>query len=168
MEIIEEFGINPILLGAQVVNFLIIFYLLKRFLYKPVQEMLKNREHAIRDGLKKAEEQAVLLEKTKEEERQIIKKAKQNVESLLKETKEEARNIQKDSYEKAKTTTEKMIEEAKEQIQKESQLAQKSLVSYTARIAVSILEKSLSAILSEKDKNEITQKAIKKLQNAKQ
>jgi F-type H+-transporting ATPase subunit b len=56
MEILKTFGFDPILLGAQIINFLIIFYLLKRFLYKPVLGMLKTREDKIKEGIKQAEE----------------------------------------------------------------------------------------------------------------
>ena len=54
MEILKTFGVDPIFLGAQIVNFLIIFYLLKRFLYKPVLGCLKTGRQ--NQGLKQAEE----------------------------------------------------------------------------------------------------------------
>ena len=56
MEILENFGLNPMLLIAQIVNFLIVLFILKKFLYKPVLEMLKKRQTTIKDGLKQAEE----------------------------------------------------------------------------------------------------------------
>ena len=59
----EAFGIQPLLLAAQIVNFLILAYILKRFLYKPVLEVLKKREKKIKDGLQAAEEGQAFLDK---------------------------------------------------------------------------------------------------------
>ena len=72
MEIVDHFGLDPYLFGAQVINFLIIFYLLKRFLYKPVLEILRKREREIAEGLKQAEEGKILLEKAQEKEKEIL------------------------------------------------------------------------------------------------
>ena len=56
MEIIKNFGVEPVLLVAQIINFLIILFILKKFLYKPVLDTLKKREDSIKEGLKQAEE----------------------------------------------------------------------------------------------------------------
>ena len=76
MEILKNLGFDPVMLAAQIVNFLIILYLLKRFLYKPILEMLKKREDSIKEGLKQAEEARITLEKTLQEEKKILSKAK--------------------------------------------------------------------------------------------
>ena len=55
MNIFQNFGVNPILLLAQIVNFLIILYVLKRFMYKPVLNILKNREDEIKKGIEDAQ-----------------------------------------------------------------------------------------------------------------
>ena len=62
MEIINNFGLDPLLLGAQIVNFLIIFFILKRFAYKPVLDILKKREDSIKEGLRQAEEGKKILD----------------------------------------------------------------------------------------------------------
>ena len=63
MELIKNFGLDPVYLAAQIVNFLIILYFLRRFLYKPVFKMLKKRENEIKEGLEKTEESKRLMEK---------------------------------------------------------------------------------------------------------
>jgi len=49
-------NIDWLTVAAQVVNFLILVYLLKRFLYKPVIAAMDRREARIRDRLEKARE----------------------------------------------------------------------------------------------------------------
>src|SRR5437870_10658982 len=58
MEILKNFGFEPILFIAQIVNFVIIYLILKKFLYKPVLKLLKDRKQTIAGGLKQAEESA--------------------------------------------------------------------------------------------------------------
>ena len=55
MEILENFGVNPVLLAAQIVNFIIVLFILKKFLYKPILDLLKKRQFTIKEGLKQAE-----------------------------------------------------------------------------------------------------------------
>ncbi len=72
MEILNNFGFEPILFVAQIVNFVIIYLLLKKFLYKPVLKLLKERRDIITKGLKQAEESARLLEETVQKEEKDI------------------------------------------------------------------------------------------------
>jgi len=52
MEILKEFGIQPTLLLAQIVNFLIILFVLKKFFYKPIIKVLDARKKRIEVSLK--------------------------------------------------------------------------------------------------------------------
>ncbi|MCL5434940.1 MAG: ATP synthase F0 subunit B, partial [Patescibacteria group bacterium] len=107
MEILKNFGFDPAMLAAQIVNFLIILYLLKRFLYKPVLEMLKKRSDAIQEGIKQAEEARITLEKTLEEEKKILLKAKDEAKQVMEDSKLAAVAIAREIEENSKTQTEK-------------------------------------------------------------
>ena len=105
MEILKNFGFDPVMLAAQIINFLIIFYLLKRFLYKPVFDMLKKEKIQLKRDLKQAEEARLTLEKTLEEEKKILTKAR-----------DEAKKIE----ENTKTAGRKTLLEAKQKIEQEA------------------------------------------------
>ena len=66
MDIFGQLGINGAFLLAQIINFLILFYLLRRFLLKPVMNMLDARRQRIEDGMKAADRarQAAEAERT--------------------------------------------------------------------------------------------------------
>ena len=51
----EKLGINPGLLIAQIFNVVLLVWLLTRFLYRPVLNMLNERTRRIQDSLKEAE-----------------------------------------------------------------------------------------------------------------
>lgn len=163
MEIIKNFGLDPLLLGAQIINFLIIFYLLRRLLYKPILNLLKNREATIKEGLKKAEEARKLMEKTLEEEKATLKKAQKEASKLVEEAKNQALENAKQSEEYAKKQAEKIISQAKEQIGKETKDAQQKLATYVSNLAMQFLQKGVREFFDEKEQDEILTKAIKKL-----
>ena len=53
MEIIKQFGINPILLAAQVVNFIVLLFIFKKLLYKPILKVLDERKKKIEERKEK-------------------------------------------------------------------------------------------------------------------
>ena len=83
MEKFAQFGVEPILLGAQIVNFLLLLYLLKRFLYKPVLGIIKKREDKIRLGLEAAAKGEELFKKAAEEEKKRLQKASEEAHLLF-------------------------------------------------------------------------------------
>ncbi len=160
-EFSNEFGINLYLLGAQVVNFLIVLFLLKKFLYKPVLELLKKRENTIKEGIEKAEEARMRLEKVVEEEKKILKLAQEQAKKIIDEAKHEAIGIARQIQEDSKKQTEKMIKDAYDQIAREGSATEKRLAVHVGKVAVSFLQKSLLGFFSEKEQKDVMQRAIK-------
>lgn len=151
MEILKTFGLNWQLLLAQVVNFLIIFYVLKRYLYPPLFKVFKKREELVKQSIQKAEENEKLLEKAKIQEKEVIKKAKITADELIKESREQSADIVKKAEEEAKQKADKILKDAKEQIALETAEAQKKLNEYVMKLSIKILERSLSNVLTEKE-----------------
>lgn len=163
MEILHTFGFDWRLLLAQIVNFVVIFWVLKKFLYKPLFEVLKNREQTIKKGIQQAEEAQIALAKAQEEERKLMQKAAVEAKKFLEDAKKQAEEIIERSHVTAKEQTTKMIADAKAQIIRETKLAETKLAQHVSRLAVEFLKKSLSGLASPQTQEEILDKAIKKL-----
>ena len=163
MEIIKNFGVNPILLAAQIVNFLIIFFILKKFLYKPVLELLKKRQEMIKEGIEQAEESRIKLEKVVVEEKNILRTAQLQAKKLIEDAREESAELTLRMAENAKKQTEKILQDAKEQIARESLETEKRLAVSTSKLAVSFLEKALGEFFSAKEQEEVVSNALKKI-----
>src|ERR1035437_7940276 len=112
MDFLKNLGFDPIMLVAQILNFLIILFLLKRFLYKPVMDMMKKREDVIKEGLEKAEESRVSFEKTVEKEKKILSEASEDSKKIIEDAKLQSLEIAKAIEENTKRQSEKMILEA--------------------------------------------------------
>ena len=163
MDILKNFGVNGYLLAAQIVNFLIVLFILKKFLYKPILELLNKRKTTIKVGLEQAEEARIKLEKVLVEEKQILKNAQLQARKLLDETRQEAIDVSQRIQEDGKKQTEKMLIDAKKQIAREFQETEKRLAVNVSRIAVSFLQKSLENFFSDKEQEIVMKEALSKI-----
>jgi F-type H+-transporting ATPase subunit b len=152
-------------LAAQIVNFLIIFYLLKRFLYKPILKTLKKRQDEIESGLLKAEEGEKILNEAYEKEKELLTRARQESEKIINEANVRAAKISERTIEKAKQDAERILSDARILLEKEKKEAETELENKVTTIAVKILEKSLGKVLGKKEQMLLTEKAIKEIRN---
>ena len=105
MEIISTLGIDPKLILAQVVNFLILFFVLKKLIYKPVVGLLEKRRTMVEQSVhnsQKIEERLAALE---EEKKKILSEASNNAMAVIEQAKKEAA----DEHQKAMATAKKEI-----------------------------------------------------------
>lgn len=163
MEIFKNFGVNPILLVAQIVNFLIILFILKKFMYKPVLDMLKKRENEIKEGLQSAEEGQKRLEEALEKEKEILSNAESQAEKIISSAKEESEELKKQIEETTRKDTERLIKQAKETINEETRKTEERLIRRIGEIAISLLENSLSGVFGKKEQRIIIKKALTEL-----
>ena len=167
MEILKDFGVNPILLGAQIINFLIVFYLLKRFLYKPVLDVLKKREDEIKKGLQEAEKGRKLLEETEGKEKKILRNARLKADEVVKNAKAQGEEILRESDQKAKKQSEKILLDAKDAIEQESAKAEKELMENVGKLAIEMLEKSMTNLLDRNQQKILLKKASDQIKGVK-
>lgn len=163
MEILSMFGIDPILLAAQIVNFLIVFYILKRFALKPILAMLKNREKTISEGLAQADQARKLLEETAEKEKAVLRKAQLEAKALLDEAKKHREDLLSEAESKTKEQANKILREAREQITFETKEAEKRLVGHISALAVDIIQRSSADLFTQKDQTAVLENAVKNL-----
>lgn len=163
MELIKQFGINPWLLGAQIINFIVVFFILKKFLYKPILETLEKRKEAIKQGIKNSEEANVLLEKMQEKEKKILKDAQTQARTILDAAKKESDHIISNSNETARTNTERVISQAKETIESEMKKTELKLAARTSKLAIEYLEKALSGFFTPKEQQEVLKQVVKRM-----
>ncbi len=115
----------------QLVNTLIIFFILKKYLYKPTRSFMDNRTKSIEDAMNEAvnkgkEAEAVLasyqekLDNIKEERNEIIrdasKRAEQRGDEIVKKAQEEAQKIAEKANNDIQRERQKAMNEMKDQM----------------------------------------------------
>jgi F-type H+-transporting ATPase subunit b len=163
MKLIEQFGVDPILIAAQIINFLVILYILKRFLYKPLFKVFKERQDLIKASIEKAEASTKALAQAQAKEKAVIKEAQTTATQILKDAKEQSVEMINNAEEATKKQTDKMITEAKEQIAQEAKKAEVQLDKHVAELSVILLKKSLENVFTEEEQSKIVKRAIEKL-----
>lgn len=156
MEILKNFGIQPTLLVAQIVNFLIILFLLKKFFYKPILKVLDDRKKRIEESLKNADLISEKLQKTDESTKKIIADAQLQTQSLINDAKREANNITEKAARDGRQTIEDALTDAKAQIENQRVEMQRQLERETLDLVVRVVNKVLGRNLSQKEKQALT------------
>ena len=83
----EQLGIEPKLLLAQIVNFLIIVFVLSKVLYKPVLSMLEKRRKEIAEGLAISDRMRLEEEKFQEKKAARLEVARKEAKTIIEEAK---------------------------------------------------------------------------------
>ena len=160
MEILNNFGIQPLLLAAQIVNFLIILFLLKKFFYKPIVKALEERKKRIAESLENADLIEENLKKTEEKSAQIIEEARKSAQYLITQANQEAERISQQALDEAKITIEEAKKEAVAQSQIQKRQMQKELEKETISLVAEVVKKVLGRTLSEKERRELQSRDI--------
>ncbi len=104
-------------------NFAILFFLLKKFVFKSFSETLKKRREKIELGLKKTEEAQATLEKIRVQEKEIREAGERSARELVKDAQVSAEKKREAILALAEEEKQKIILAAKETAEKE--IAQK-------------------------------------------
>src|SRR4030095_12497203 len=90
----KEFGVDWPHLIAQVISFGIVAFLLHRFAYTRVVEMLEERRKRIAEGLANAEKIKAELARTEEQRQQVLAQVNAEATRLIEEARAAAARIQ--------------------------------------------------------------------------
>ena len=108
----ETFGVNWPFFIAQLINFVIVFLVLKKFAFGPIQQILEQRKQRIADGeskLKQIEQQLADSAKHTEE---VIAKANADAKRLIEEAKSSASALSEAKAQEAVATAQGIISKA--------------------------------------------------------
>jgi F-type H+-transporting ATPase subunit b len=157
---IDKLGIDWKLLLFQIANFLILFFILKKVLYKPLLEFLEKRRSKIEDGLNKAEKFEEEWQKIKEKEKETMDRAEKAALLIAEKARIDAQGKEKELAEEARVKALKIIEEGKKEVAMEKDRVLSELKGETSDFIISATEKILERSINEKDEREMIEKTI--------
>lgn len=109
-ELLEQLGINWKLFLSQLVNFFILLFVLRAFVYKPVLNIIRDRSAKIKEGLDKAEEAGIRLKEVDEISARKIKEAEGQSVEIIKETEDRAKIMEAELRKKAEGKQKELME----------------------------------------------------------
>lgn len=134
------------------VSFTILYFLLKRFAWKPILGSVNDREMSIREALLAAENAKKEMQNLKSDNEKILKEAKAERENMLKDAREIKNKLISDAETQAKLQASRLIESAQKAIQNEKNSAMNELKQTVVELSVEIAEKVISIELEDKSK----------------
>jgi F-type H+-transporting ATPase subunit b len=164
MEILNEFGFNTGLFLAQIVNFLILAFVFKKFLYKPILKVLEDRKKAIAKGIKESEEASAALASAEDERTKILQTASKESQKIIDETKKSAEEIRSQILESAQKDAEKMVAEAKKQSEMEMDRMRKEASDMSLQLSKSILERVITQLFSKSEQEILIKKGLQEIE----
>ncbi len=148
---------------AQAVNFLILVWLLKRFLYTPILNAIHEREEKIKSKLEHAENELAEAKEEKAEFHRKNEKFEQRRESMLSEATEEADTLRRRRLEEARKEAEALRKQLEASFREEQENLSREIVERTQREVFAIAQKVLSDLASAKLEEHITDVFLRQL-----
>ena len=149
-KLINEFSFG--LFFWQLLIFVGLVLLLKKFAWKPILDSVNERENSIREALSSADKSRKEIESLNEKNKKILREAREERDSLIKDAKITSAKIVEDSKKESKLVAEKLITQAQESINREKKAAIEELKFKVADISIMVAEKILRSELKDKDK----------------
>lgn len=143
MEILEQIGIDGKLLLAQAVNFLILLFLLHRFVYRPMLSFLEKRSERIEKGLRDAEEAGKRLSEAAKDEEKILNKAREEANRIVADARESAERRGRELVEEFGKKAERIVAEAEERATEEREKLFREAKGEIADLVLATTEKVL-------------------------
>jgi len=152
------------LLFWMLVSFLIVFFILKKFAWKLILNMLYEREQSIEQALKSAEKARDEIEKMQANNERILNEARTEREKIFREAQEMKEKIVGEAREQAFKEKDKIMNDARISIEAEKNLAIREIRNTAAELSVQIAEKLLRRELSNDQKQkELVEQMIREM-----
>lgn len=134
---------DPGLLVWMLAAFLVVFFVLAKFGFPAITNMVEKRKNFIDESLRKAHEASVRLENIKQESESILQEARDKQAAILKEAAATRDSIVETAQAKAREESARIISEAKAEIESQKQAAISEIRGEVARLSVEVSEKVL-------------------------
>jgi F-type H+-transporting ATPase subunit b len=131
-----------------VVIFLLFFFLLAKFAWKPVLSAIKAREEMIKDSLVSAEKAREEMKRLQSDNEAILRKAREERETILKEARDVRDKLISEAKGQAAQEAEKLVEKARVGIESEKRKALSEIHEQVANLSVEIASKLIGEKLS--------------------
>lgn len=163
MDAINSLGINGKLLIAQIINFVVLLILLKKFLYNPIVKMLDKRSQTIKKSLDDAKRIEEELQKTEQKNQEIIALAQSDAKKMVEEAKKNASTEGKRIVDEASKQAEVQKTKAIAEINQQKETAKSEIKKEAAELITLATEKILQTKIDSKTDGKMIRESIDRI-----
>ena len=153
-------GINLQGFLFQLITFVLVLVLLRKYVYARLVDTLETRRKAVIESLDNAKEAAAALETTNQKTAELLKEARKEAQDIVATAQKEAASVVEQAEEKASKKAEHLIEQAEARIHTDIAAAKTALHSELVGLVATATEKILQDKLDEKADRALIKKAL--------
>ena len=147
----DKLGITWPLLISQIVNFLILIFILRAILYEPVLKMLGQRRDRIAESMRDAERVAAAAQEAEAEKAKVLDVARREAQEIRSQAARDAEKIAQDIRSRADSEATDIRIKAQEDAQKQLSVAMADANKQITELAILATEQLLGRELAKKD-----------------
>jgi F-type H+-transporting ATPase subunit b len=151
---------NPAELIPALIAFAVVFFVLSKFAWPAISDMLDKRADTIREGLERAEAAKIEAERLLAEYKQTMADARKEAGTILQQAKQAAEAQRSEATAKTQADIDEMLAKARESIEGERRAAIASLQASVAELSVAVAGKLIGSELSADDHHSIIEKYV--------
>lgn len=158
-------NINLFQILFQIINFTILLFLLRKYLYKPVLKILEQRSKKIHDGLEAAEKSIEEREKLDKLKKKMSVEAEKTASEIVDSARKRAKKAEADLTQKAEEALQKRIKRAEAHAKAQGKQLERELQKKFSKSVISTTQTLLQDSLSRKEQREIIDRHLEKIKN---
>jgi len=156
----ETFGVNWPFFIAQLINFVVVLFVLKKFAFTPIQGILEERRNRIAQGEAKLVEIEQQLADSEKEKAALLEKANADAQRLIAEARDSAQALGDKKAQEATAQAQTILSKAQEAARAERAAMSAELKQEFGRLVVATTSKVTGKTLDDADQQRINGEAV--------
>jgi F-type H+-transporting ATPase subunit b len=161
--ITRQFGVDWWKLISQIISFSIVCFVLNKFAYHPVLQVLEERRRRIEEGLANAAKIKVQLAEAQKQAEEVMAQANVAATKLIEEARSAAKSLQERESQRAIGEAEQIIAKARSATQAEHQKMLADLKREVGRLVIDTTAKVTGKVLTGDDQKRLSEEASREL-----
>ena len=155
--------VDPFMLILQIISFLILLWLLAKFLYKPFMKYLDERARDVRKLIETAEEDRKKAEEHLEASKEELRKTRETALKIKESAAHEADREKIKTIDETKKEALEILERTELDLKKEIEKAKESVKKDISSLSLEMAKKILGREIKEKDHKKLIKESLKEL-----
>ncbi|HBU10315.1 MAG: F0F1 ATP synthase subunit B, F-type H+-transporting ATPase subunit b [Parcubacteria group bacterium GW2011_GWC1_36_108] len=160
-ELISTFHIDIKLIIAQLVNFAIVLFVLKRYAYGPMMKLMNERSEKIEKGIADAEESQKRLAEITQKEKEVLVEARKTAQEIVAKAEAVAVKNKEEIVVEAKAQAEKILADSAKKIELEKNQMMQEVKGQIAELVVAATRKLIDEKMTSEKDTDLIAKAIR-------
>jgi len=160
-QILGNLGFDWRVALANLANFLVIVWILKRFAFKPIEKIIKERKSKIEKGVQDAEKASSELQMAKQTSENTVMESRSQANKIIAEAQKQSEKIISESKITQEEQAKQIMSDTDKSIQQEKQKMMGDLKNELADLVIATTKKFLKEDMTKEKQEEIIKKLIK-------